>query len=196
MRPVRHLHDRFSGTRLLRHLPVLLMALAGVPQGTAEVRSERIPALHGATLAGQTVDLPAALQGKVGIFVVGFSRESRVPAAAWGKHLAVDYGRSPNVLYFELPVLEEVPRLLRSMVVHAIARDVAPAAQPHFLPITSNEAQWKTVAHFAEPDAAYVFVVDSAGGICWRTSGDPTDERYGALREAVSRALAQQAPTR
>ena len=183
-----------SGTPLRRVFRGTLLALACGSATLAQTPPNRIPDLQSTTLAGQTVDLPSALQGKVGILVVGFSRESRVPAAAWGKRLATDFDHAPTTLYFELPVIEDVPRLLRGVVLRAIGREVAPAAQPHFLPIISQEAEWKSVAHFAEPNAAYVLVVDGAGSVRWQTSGDPTDERYDSLRQAVSSALSRPGP--
>ena len=161
----------------------------------AQALPDRIPDLHSTTLSGQTVDLPAALEGKVGILVVGFSRDSRAQATVWGTRLAAEFGQSSSVLYFELPVVEDVPRLLRGAVLHAISREVAPAARAHFLPISSNEAQWKAVAHFNEPDAAYVLVVDGSGNIRWQTSSDPTDGSYASLRQAVRNALALPART-
>lgn len=159
----------------------------------AQNRPARIPELHSTTLSGEPIDLPASLHGKVGVFVVGFSRDSRVQATAWGKSLYEDFSHSPDVLYLELPVLEDVPRLLRGFVLRAIAREVSPAGQAHFLPITNNQAQWKSVARFADPDAAYVLVVDASGNVQWQTAGGATEERHTALSRAITSLLARQA---
>lgn len=194
MHPACHPKHPPSGTPLRCVLCALLLALACTSNLPAQTPPNRIPSLHGETLTGHPIDLPAALDGKVGILIIGFSRESRAPAAAWGKRLAADFDRSPNILYFELPVLEDVPRLLRGVVLRAIARELSAPAQTHFLPITTNAAEWKSAAHFVKPNSAYVLVVDSAGNIHWQTSGDLTDERYTSLRHAVSTSLAHPAP--
>ena len=193
MRPACPLRRPPSGTLLGRLSCTTLLGLTCLSAAVAQASPDRIPDLHGTTLSGQTVDLPSALESKVGILVVGFSRESRARATVWGKRLAADFGQSSNVLYFELPVVEDVPRLLRGAVLHAIGRNVAPAAQAHFLPIASNQTQWKSVTHFNEPDAAYVLVVDGSGIVRWQTSSDPTDGSYASLRQAVSNALARPA---
>lgn len=194
-----HPHPQPSRSPLRCLLGALLFAFARTHNASAQTLPNRIPAripiFHGETLTGQATDLPAAIEGKVGILILGFSRESRAPAAAWGKRLAADFDHSPNILYFELPVLEDVPRPLRGLVLRAIAHDLPAPAQAHFLPITSNQAEWKSAAHFADPNSAYVLVVDSSGTIPWQTSGDPTDERYTSLRQAVIRAFARPAPT-
>lgn len=177
--------------RNARRCALLLIALCGLV--CAQTPHARIPELQSTTLTGEHISLPESLQGKVGILVVGFSRDSREQATAWGKRLHGDYSSSPTVLYFELPVIEDVPRPLRGFVLRAIARDVSPAGQAHFLPISSNQTQWKSVAKFAAPNAAYVLVVDSLGGVQWQTSGDPTEEQYGSLRRTVSMLLTRQA---
>ncbi len=189
MRPAYHPQSPLSGTPLRRFVALLLFLTCATAGAPAQSPPNRIPNLQSTTLIGQPINLPAAFGGKVGILIIGFSRESRTPAAEWGKRLATDFEHSPDVLYFELPVLEDVPRLLRGVVLRAIARELSPRAQSHFLPITTNEAQWKSAAHFSQPDAAYVLVVDSSGNILWQTSGDPTGERYSSLRHAVSSAL-------
>jgi hypothetical protein len=48
----------------------------------------RIPEVHGTSLSNEPVNLPEALQGKVGVLVLGFSRDSREADSAWGKRLA------------------------------------------------------------------------------------------------------------
>lgn len=185
MRPAYHPQSPLSGAPLRRFVSLLFLLTCVATSAPAQSPPNRIPNLQSTTLTGQPIDLPAAFGGKIGILIIGFSRESRTPAAEWGKRLAADFEHSPDILYFELPVLEDVPRLLRGVVLHAIARDLSPRAQSHFLPITANEAAWKSAAHFAEPDAAYVLVVDGSGNIRWQTSGDPIDERYTSLRRAL-----------
>lgn len=193
MRPACPSPHQLTRTRLERWRFAVLLTLSMLLP--AQTPPARIPELHSNTLTGGQIDLPASLQGKVGVLVVGFSRDSRAQATAWGKRLYDDFSHSPDVLYFELPVLEDVPRLLRGFVLRAIAREVSPAAQAHFLPISSNQAQWKSVAHFADPDAAYVLVVDPSGNVQWQTSGDATEERHTALHHAVTSLLAHQAAT-
>ena len=74
-----------------------------------------IPALHGTALSGEKVDLPEVLKGKTAVLVVGFSQASRDEVTAWGRRLAGDYRESNAVMYYEMPVLAGVPKLLRGL---------------------------------------------------------------------------------
>jgi predicted transcriptional regulator len=137
------------------------------------------------------VNLPEGLKGKVGVLVVGFSKNSREADAAWGKRLAADYGQSPTVVYYDMPVLAGAPRMLRGMIVKSMKSSVPASEQTHFVVILENEAAWKTVTHYGQPDDPYVLVVDSQGSVVWRTQGAVTDAAYAALKEHVEASRAQ-----
>jgi hypothetical protein len=158
---------------------------------TAMAQQMRIPNLHGATFAGQTVDLPDALKGKVGILVLGFSQASRVPTTDWGKRLAADYLGSSAVAYYEMPVLESVPRMLRSLVSGKIKADVSERARPTMLPVFDHEADWKKAVGFARDEDAYVLLVDEHGEIKWRSQGPVTDAAYAELKRHVQQLQAE-----
>jgi ATP10 protein len=145
----------------------------------------RIPDVYGASLSNEAVNLPEALKGKVGVLVLGFSRSSGDANTRWGKRLAADYRESPTVVYYEMPVLEAVPRMVRGMVVRSIKSSVPVSEQARFVPILENEAAWKTVCHYGRPDDSYVLVVDGQGNVVWQTQGESTDTAYAALKEHV-----------
>lgn len=145
-----------------------------------------IPKAQGTTLAGTAVELPEALNGRIGVLVVGFSHASQGQVAAWGKRLTADYGQSAGVAFYEIPMLAGAPKILRGMIVKSMGKAVPEKEQPHFLPLTENEAAWRTVAHYAKPDDAYVLLIDGTGTVRWQTEGDATDPAYAALRQQVA----------
>jgi len=151
----------------------------------------RIPEVHSTSFSNEAVNLPEGLQGKVGVLVLGFSRDSRDADSAWGKRLAADYRESPTVVYYEMPVLAAAPRMLRGMIVKSMKSSVPASEQARFVVILENEAAWKTVTHFERPDDAYVLVVDSQGSVVWQTQGSPTDAAYAALKQHVETLRAQ-----
>ena len=156
-----------------------------VLSATAQAPVNRIPDIHSTDLTGKRVDLPAMLGQRAAVLVVGFSRESRDEATAWGTRLARDFGSSPDVAYYELAMLEDVPKLLRGLVLRSISRSVSERGKPHLLPLTSEEARWKAVTHFGNANDAYVLIVDSKGAVRWQAAGEPTEERYQAMRHAL-----------
>lgn len=145
----------------------------------------RIPPLQGAVLSGEQVALPAKLQGKVGVLVVGFSQASRADVTAWAKRLAGDYRDNAGVLYYELPVLAAVPRLLRGWVLKKMAADIPDRAKGRFLPVYDHEAEWRVAAGYTRADDAYVMIVDGAGVVRFRTEGDANDAAYAEVKKRI-----------
>jgi hypothetical protein len=144
---------------------------------------QTIPKAQGTTLTGTAVALPDALNGKVGVLVVGFSHASQGQVAAWGRRLAADYGQSHDVTFFELPMLAGAPKMMRGMIVKKMSSSVPAAERPHFLPLMEGEPVWRAVARYDNPDDAYVLLVDGTGTVRWQSEGSATDDGYSALKK-------------
>lgn len=162
-----------------------VICLALLIAGSAAAQIARIPATHGTSFGGTTVNLPGELRGKVGVLVVGFSKSSGDVCKVWGQHLAASYENSHDVMYYQLPELESVPKLVRGMVLRSMKSSVPQSDQAHFMPIFSDEMAWKSVARFGNPDDAYVMVVDGDGKVLWQTSGRFTAAGFNTLKEQV-----------
>ena len=151
----------------------------------AQPTGARIPEVHATSFSNEAVNLPEGLKGKVGVLVLGFSKNSREADSAWGKRLAADYREAPTVVYYEMPVLAAAPRMLRGMIVKSMKSSVPASEQARFVVILENEAAWKTVTHYGQPDDPYLLVVDSHGSVVWQTQGAATDAAYAALKQHV-----------
>jgi hypothetical protein len=162
-----------------------LAALFGGAVTGAQPTGGRIPEVHATSFSNEAVNLPEGLKGKVGVLVLGFSRDSREADSAWGKRLAADYRESPTVAYYEMPVLAAVPRMIRGMIVKSMKSSVPASEQSRFVVIVENEAAWKTVTHYGRPDDPYVLVVDSQGSVVWQTQGASTNAAYAELKQHV-----------
>jgi hypothetical protein len=147
---------------------------------------------HGTTFAGTQVTLPDDLRGRVGVLVLGFSKSSGDVCGGWGRRLAQSYRESSGVMYYQMPVLASVPKFIRGVVVKSIRSSIPEAEQTHFLPMFSDEPEWRKVTRYANADDAYVLVVDGDGRVRWQTSGKVTDAGFAALKEQVD-ALRTQA---
>ncbi len=152
---------------------------------TAQTQSARIPVTHGTSFAGTAVTLPDDLRGKVGVLVIGFSKSSGDVCKGWGQRLAESYRDSHDVMYYQMPELEAVPKLIRGMVAKSIKSGVPEAEQAHYLPMFSDEAEWQKIVHYSNADDAYVLVVDAQGTVRWQTSGKVTDAGFAALKQQV-----------
>ena len=164
---------------------VVLGLAVVVVTGTAGAQETGIPQVRATAFSGDAVILPDGLKGRTGVLVIGFSQASRAEVTSWGKRLAAEYRSDPTVLYYEMPVLASVPRLMRGFVLDRIKADVPERARPRFVPILTDEGDWKRVVQFRRPDDAYVLVVDSKGSIRLREQGPPSDASYQEIRNAI-----------
>jgi hypothetical protein len=168
-----------------RHLLLAVLTVSGLAVADYAA-GERIPDVRGTSFADQAVNLPAALQGKAaGILVLGFSRGSREAVTGWATKIAGDYRTSDVVAYYELPVVASMPGFVRGIVLKSIKSSAPERAHKRIVPITTNEAGWRAVVHYSQPDDAYVLVVDGQGDVVWQTQRQPTDAAYGALKQQV-----------
>jgi hypothetical protein len=157
--------------------------------GWAQTPDTHIPATHGTSLAGTAVALPEALKGKVGVLVVGFSHASQGEVSSWGRLLDANYGKSNDVVYFELPMLAGAPKMMRGMIVKMMASSVPGAEKPHFVPLQAGEPAWRAVAHYDKPDDAYVMLVDDEGLVLWQTEGEATDAAWAELKKRLAKVF-------
>ena len=161
-----------------------MTALLSVAAG-GQVMNGRIPAVHAPSFSNEMVNLPEGLKGRVGVLVVGFSRGSRENTTAWGKRLAADYRESPGVLYYEMPVLASVPKMIRGFVINQIRSSVPEQERPRFVVLLENETAWQILVGYKNAEDAYVVVVDGQGVVRWQTHGAATDAAYGAMKQEI-----------
>jgi hypothetical protein len=164
--------------------------LAFVSTALAQSATE-MPTTEGDSLAGHKVVLPGAAAGKVAVLVFGFTKASKVQTSAWASKLQADFRTRPDFEFYQLPVLEDVPRFVRGMVIFGMRKGVAEDKRDHFVPILQGEAELKKFVHYKEPDDAYLVVLDRAGKILQQSHGSPDDASYARLRIDIESALNQ-----
>lgn len=148
-----------------------------------------IPITHAVSLADTTVNLPDDLKGRPAVLVLGFSKSSSRQIKPWADAIERDFPADSKIALYQLPMLQELPHLLRGLVLQGMRKPLSPTERAHFVPVFDNEAAWKMVTHFAGPDDAYVLLVDSLGHIQWQFTGVFGKEKYEELR---SRAIAME----
>jgi hypothetical protein len=150
-----------------------------------------MPRIEADSLAGDKVVLPDATAGKVAVLVFGFTKASKIPTGAWADKLQAEFATQPGFELFQLPVLEEVPRLLRGMVISGIRKGVPENKRGHFVPIVRNEAELKHLVSYKEADDAYLLILDRTGNIAQQIHGTPNDANYSQARSMLESLLHQ-----
>jgi len=168
---------------------VTACGLASLPASSEETPA-RIPAAHGTALDGTAVVLPDVLKGKVGVLVVGFSHASQAQVMNWGRLITADFGKSPGLVYYELPMIGGAPKMLRGMIVKSMGKAVPADERPHFVPLVEDDKPWRAVAKYWKPDDAYLILVDGDGTVRWQVEGEATDAAYAGLKKKLNELLA------
>lgn len=147
--------------------------------------------VEGESFSGRKVVLPEATKGHVAVLIFGFSKKSKEPTSAWGDKLTSDFGTRAGVEVYQLPVLEDVPRLIRGMVISGIKKGIKEDSRDHFVPILQGEAQLKKLVGYKEPDDAYLIVLNRDGQIVQQAHGAFSGAAYGHMRSEIQSLLAQ-----
>lgn len=155
------------------------------------VAQTNMPQIEGQSLAGSRVLFPHAASGKDAVLIFGFTRASKNPTSAWAKEIRAEFGATSLELY-QIPVLQDVPSLIRGMVISGIRRGVPQNQRDHFVIVVQSEKELKKFVGYQEPDDAYLVILDPAGKVVQQLHGSPTADAYAQLKHELHRLLATQ----
>lgn len=148
--------------------------------------AQSIPAVKAKALDNSEITLPIPGSQQVLILVVGFSHKSGDLCKVWARKISADYHADTRIAYFSVPVLQSAPSLVRPMIVHGMRKDVPAQELAHFIPLYSNESDWKKVVNFSAPDDAYLIVSTTDGHPVWQAHGPFSDSTYADLKKSVA----------
>lgn len=148
-----------------------------------------LPKIEGESFAGQKVVLPDAASGNVAVLIFGFSKASGDESRAWAAKISAEFRARNGFELWQLPVLEDVPRLVRGMVISGIKKGVPRDAREHFVPILQNEAELKKVVSYQQAADAYLVVLDRTGKVAKQIHGTPDDGHYSQLAKEIESLL-------
>lgn len=148
-----------------------------------------MPRIEGESFAGQKVMLPDDAKGKVALLVFGFTKASKGPTSAWGEKIFSEFRHQAGFALYQLPVLEDVPRFVRGMVLSGMKKGVKENMRDHFVPILQGESELKKLVSYKEPDDAYLVVLDPSGKIVQQIHGTFSGTGYEQLRREIQTVL-------
>ena len=152
---------------------------------------ETVTQLPAASLAGVRFLVPNDFPEGPTALIIGFTRASRTDTSAWSRQIAQDATLQKSLTLYQVAVLEDIPPLLRHLLIRSIRSDVPEAQHGRFLLVTEQAAAWKALVTYTSADSAYLLLLDATHRIRWRTSGPRTELSYRALTAAVA-ALGEQ----
>jgi hypothetical protein len=169
--------------------PALGVAFALCSVLAGSMNGQSFPRLQEENLNGQQVVLPDAAAGKVAVLIFGFTRSSQTSTSSWAKRVQADYGKTASIAWYQLPVLEEAPRLIRGMIVSGMKKGVVADIHANFVPVMHDEAELKKLVGYKEADDAYIVVLDRSAKVAWQTHAASADAGYSELQAKVAALL-------
>ena len=151
--------------------------------------SPRLPRTEAETASEKAIVLPDAAAGRVAVLIVGFSKKSSEVTERWEKSVFQDLGTGGRVAIFRVAVLESAPRILRGFIRRGIEKNVPKEKRDSFVLLFHDEAEWKKLVHFEDPDEAYLVVLDADGGVRWVGHGNPDAPGTANLKAQVDSLL-------
>lgn len=158
-------------------LMLLARAVAQSPQ--------QMPRIAGESLAGHRVQVPDAARGKIAVLIFGFSKASKAPTSAWTDQLRSDLSTHTGFALYQLPVLEDVPRIIRGVVISGMRKGVPATMRDRVVPILEDEAELKRLVSYKEPDDAYLVLLDRSGQIVAQRHGSFSATGYRQFESEI-----------
>ena len=152
---------------------------------------DRLPDLKGEYLTGREAVLPKAASGRVALLLFGFSYDSRFDVEAWAKRFRADFDKSPQVTFYELPMIGGMARLGKWFIDGGMRRGTQKADHEHVITVYGGTGPWKQHLGVKAEDAAYLVVLDQKGTIAWMHSGPFEEAQYVALATQVRMLISQ-----
>jgi hypothetical protein len=132
-----------------------------------------------ATLDGKARTFPLDAEQPRSVFVVSFSKEASTAASEWTRRLHELHGKLSGAI-FQVAILEDVPRLFRSLVVSSLASGVPRQLHDRFWVATAGTESWRRCADSQSSGEPHVFVLES-GRIVWRSHGPVSEQKIRDL---------------
>lgn len=167
-------------------LPTLLMASTLI---SALSLGKPLPTLKGEFLTGRQAQLPDAASGRVALLALGFTYNSRFPVEAWIGRFRKEFGGSPQVTFYEIPMIGGMARLGKWFIDSGMRKGTPRNDQENVITVYGGTDSWKQRMGFQSPDAAYLVLLDKHGAVRWRHSGAFDEDAYKDLSVHVSALL-------
>ena len=160
---------------------------ASTAEQTLQV-GDRLPTLTGQFLTGRDAVLPRAASGKIALVAMGFTYQSRFPVEAWGRWFRAAMGPTPDVTFFEVPMIGGFATLGRWFIDRGMRSGTPSELHDHVITVYGGTGAWKTQLSYSSEykDDAYLIVLDGEGIVRWLHHGPFDQSRADELRRLLT----------
>jgi hypothetical protein len=150
---------------------------------------DRFPEINAETLAKTTVSLPKDATGRAAVVIFTFSKSAGNAAKQWNKALRAEFKDRGELAVYQVAVLEDVPRILRGVVMRGIRSGTPEELHNSFLVVLKEADALKTYAAYQRAEDPYLVVLDQQGVTIHRSSGNWSAEKETGIKRKITELL-------
>jgi hypothetical protein len=148
-----------------------------------------MPELKGEFLSGKKAVLPDAAKGKVAMFLVGFSYESRFAVEAWAARYKKDFGSNPKITFFEVPVIGGMGMLGKPFIDRGMRNGTPKEFHQNVLTVYGGAGQLRKAFRAKNDKHAVIVLCDPQGLAQWTWEGMMDETKYLEMKTVAERLL-------
>ncbi|MDP9003755.1 MAG: hypothetical protein M3N12_03080 [Verrucomicrobiota bacterium] len=138
-------------------------------------------------LKGLPRTFPADVTPHRAVVIVTFSQEASEEGAKWTRKLR-EKQQELGVSIYQVAILEDVPPMVRFVVVSAMRRGIPKELHDNFWIATSTTKEWQEVTGSRSLGHAHVFLLEDRSQITWHFDGAISKPSFQGLLAALSAA--------
>ena len=175
---------------------LMLQAAPATPPATQPAtRPTVFPSVAGDNLNNRRVELPGGLDAPYAVLLVAFEREQQGQVDTWLAACKAVVADHANVEYYELPTIGRRYGAARGFIDGGMRRGIpAFADRERTVTLYLDVREFRDAAGIDDPSRIWVGLIDRRGTIHWTARGAATGDALDALRGAVTKTAAPDAP--
>jgi ATP10 protein len=173
----------FRQGRCTDHVGPIAITKAGQPM--------MFPTIHAKTLAKRCVVFPSETKGKVGLVFVAFEQRAQADINTWVDPLITDYLASPDVEYYEIPMISGAYRPVARLIDGGMRGGVPVDLHDRTATFYGDRRRFFAATAITDESKPYLFVLNRTGHVVYRTDGPATPETIAATRQAIEAEIAR-----
>ncbi len=174
---------------LSRNLILLGIALIGasilvwriaVRRSRLVITSDQVhfPTVSGFNLDRQEFEFPRDFAGELNLLFVPFLQYQQLTVNTWIPFALELEASHPGIVYYELPTIDERPMLARTFINEGMRAGIPDQmARSRTVTLYIDTAKFMQAIGIPGKDQVHILLVDRAGQILWRTTGEFSEQK-------------------
>jgi hypothetical protein len=161
----------------------------GVRQSRLALHSDEVhfPTVSGFNLDRQELVFPRDFAGSLNLLFVPFLQQQQLTVNTWIPFAQEIEAAVPGFVYYELPTINEMPMLSRTFINEGMRAGIPdPTARERTVTLYIDLPKFMRATGIPDNRSVHILLVDRAGQILWRTTGNFTPEKGDELLQVLA----------